>query len=41
MDAAKVVGLVFNGDDTRRPSYYDAYTGSPHGASRRRGRGKS
>jgi len=27
-----VAGLVFNGDDTRRSSYYSAYVGSPRGA---------
>jgi len=25
MDPAKVVGVVFNGDDARRPNYYDVY----------------
>jgi Mrp family chromosome partitioning ATPase len=32
MDPAKVVGLVFNGDDVRRSSYYDVYAGSPRRA---------
>ncbi len=32
MDPGKVAGLVFNGDDTRRSSYYSAYVGSPRGA---------
>ena len=32
MDPAKVAGLVFNGDNARRSSYYDAYVGSPRGA---------
>jgi len=32
MDPAKVVGLVFNRDDARRPSYYTLYAGSPRGA---------
>ena len=36
IDPAKVVGLVVNGDDTRRSSYYDVYAGSSRGA---RGRG--
>jgi capsular exopolysaccharide synthesis family protein len=35
MDSTQVVGLVFNGDDTRRPSYYNAYAGSPRDARRR------
>ena len=41
MDPAKVVGLVFNGDDVRRPSYYDVYAGSSRGARWHRARGKS
>jgi len=32
MDPAKVAGLVFNGDNARRSSYYSAYVGSPRGA---------
>ena len=32
MDPAKVTGLVFNGDNTRRSGYYDAYVASPRGA---------
>lgn len=36
MDPAKVVGLVFNGDDARRSTYYDVYAGAPHGARWRR-----
>lgn len=36
MDPAKVVGLVFNGDDARRSTYYDVYAGSPRGARWRR-----
>jgi len=27
MDAAKIVGLVFNGENVRRSSYYDVYAG--------------
>ncbi|MBI4638182.1 MAG: CpsD/CapB family tyrosine-protein kinase [Candidatus Rokubacteria bacterium] len=36
MDPAKVIGLVFNGDDARRSRYYDVYAGSPRDASWRR-----
>ena len=36
MDPGKVAGLVFNGDDARRSSYYSAYVGSPRGARWRR-----
>jgi len=32
VDPAKVTGLVFNGDNTRRSGYYDAYVASPRGA---------
>src|SRR5262245_6593210 len=32
MDPAKVVGLVFNGDDARRPSYYTVYARPSRGA---------
>jgi capsular exopolysaccharide synthesis family protein len=39
MDPAKVVGLVFNGDDAPRSTYYDLYAAPAHGgrAWRRRG----
>jgi len=40
IDPAKVVGLVFNGDDARRSSYYDVYPGSPRGTRWRRTRRK-
>ncbi len=36
MDPAKVVGLVFNGNDARRSSYYDVYAGPPRSARWRR-----
>ena len=36
MEPAKVMGLVFNGEEARRSSYYGAYSGSPRGAGRRR-----
>jgi len=39
MDPAKVVGVVFNGDDTRRPNYYDVYA-RPSTARWRRAWGK-
>jgi len=32
VDPAKVTGLVFNGDNTRRSGYYDGYVASPRGA---------
>ena len=41
MDPAKVMGLVFNGDDARRSSYYDVYSGSPRRARWRRAWRKS
>jgi capsular exopolysaccharide synthesis family protein len=41
MDPAKVMGLVFNGDDTRRSTYYDVYAGPSRGARLRRAWGKS
>ena len=41
MDPAKVVGLVFNGDDARRPTYYDVYAGPSRGARLRRAWGTS
>jgi len=41
MDQGKVVGLVFNGDDARRSTYYDVYAGPPRGARLRRAWGKS
>jgi capsular exopolysaccharide synthesis family protein len=36
MEPSKVIGLVFNGDDARRPTYYDVYAGAPAGGPRHR-----
>lgn len=37
LDPAKVVGVVFNGDQARRSSYYNAYAGPRHAPRWRRG----
>src|SRR3989442_173371 len=40
MDSVKVVGLLFNGANARRSSYYDVYAGPSRGARLRRAWGK-
>jgi capsular exopolysaccharide synthesis family protein len=41
MDTEKAVGLVFNGDNLRRSSYYNVYTAPPRASRWRRAWGKS